>query len=325
MKLYTKTGDGGKTSLLSKERVGKDDLRVEAYGTVDEANTAMGLAKSVLKIVWAEDLLESIQLECIALNADLATNTAAEGRIHMSHVARLEAVIDSLEKKRIQQKYFVTPGSSIAGAALDLARTIVRRAERLAVRLRRTQPLSQPVALYLNRLSDFLFVLARCVEQEEIITAATRKVLEILQISEHEGEEKAVFGVSRLEQAKKVIAAAEKKAREIGIPMVIAVVDDSGILIAQHRMDGSLLASISLAFGKAYTAAALKMPTDQAAKVALPGQSLYGIHTAEQGKFIVFGGGFPLAKEDKIVGGLGVSGGSVEEDMLVAKAGLAAW
>lgn len=325
MKVYTKTGDGGKTSLLSKERVDKDDLRVEAYGTVDEANTAMGLAKSVLKIAWAEDMLESIQLECIALNADLATNTKEEGRIHMSHVTRIEGLIDSLERKRFPQKYFVTPGSSTAGAALDLARTVVRRAERLAVRLRRTQTLSEPVALYLNRLSDFLFVLARCVEQEELITAATCRVLETLHTREDNGADKAVPGMNRLERAKKMIAAAEEKAREIGIPMVIAVVDDGGNLIAQHRMDGSLLASISLAFGKAYTANALKMPTDQAAKVALPGQSLYGIHTAEQGKFVVFGGGFPLTENDKTVGGLGVSGGTVEEDMLVAEAGLAAW
>jgi uncharacterized protein GlcG (DUF336 family) len=128
-----------------------------------------------------------------------------------------------------------------------------------------------------------------------------------------------------LERAKKIIDAAEYKAKEINVPMVIAVVDDGGNLIAQHRMDGSLLASISLAFDKAYTAVALKMSTDQAAKVALPGETLYGINTASTGRFIVFGGGFPLTEFGEIVGGLGVSGGSVEEDMQVARAGLAVW
>ncbi|HEX2926414.1 MAG TPA: cob(I)yrinic acid a,c-diamide adenosyltransferase, partial [Ruminiclostridium sp.] len=331
--------DGGQTSLLSKERVNKDDVRIEAYGTVDEANTAMGLAKSLLNLKWAEEILQGIQVELISLNSDMATVSAAEGRITMGHVTHLEGLIDSLEEKRIPQKYFVTPGTSTASAALDLARTIVRRAERLTVRLKRSQALSEPISLYLNRLSDLLFVLARCVEQEELISAATCKVLTVLnelQRTRMNGDflVKEAYSIpplpenvkaSRLDKAKKIIDAAERKAKEINVPMVIAVVDDGGNLIAQHRMDGSLLASISLAFDKAYTAVALKMSTDQAAKVAVPGETLYGINTANNGKFIVFGGGFPLAEADKIVGGLGVSGGSVEEDMQVARAGLAVW
>ena len=128
-----------------------------------------------------------------------------------------------------------------------------------------------------------------------------------------------------LDRAKKMIAAAEKKAVEIGVPMVIAVVDAGGNLVAQERMDNALLASVSIALNKAYTAVALKMSTDQAAAVAQPGQMLYGINTTDNCRIVVFGGGFPLWENGVLVGGIGVSGGSVDEDMAVAQAGIAAF
>lgn len=325
MKVYTKTGDGGQTSLLSGQRIAKDDVRVEAYGTVDEANTAMGLAKSLLKNAWASTLIEEIQRELIELNADLAVDLPpgqSVARIDERHVVRLEEQIDMLETKRIPQKYFVTPGGCPAGAALDMARTMVRRAERCVVRLRRSAEISRAAALYLNRLSDLLFVLARCVEQDEIIAAATGKIMAALQTAEKKAEAKG--GMTMLDKAKKLLAAAEYKALEIGVPMVIAVVDDGGNLVAQQRMDGALLASISLALDKAYTAVALRLPTDQAASLVTPGNELFGLNTAGNGRFIVFGGGFPITERGVIIGGIGVSGGSVHEDMLVAKAALAA-
>jgi ATP:cob(I)alamin adenosyltransferase len=325
MKVYTKTGDEGKTSLLSKQRVFKDSLRVEAYGTVDEANAAMGLGKSLIThSPWAVDMIGPIQKELISLNADLATESleVADYRITEVHVARLESMIDSLEQKRIPQHYFVTPGTCSASAALDLARTMVRRAERCVVRLKKTEKVTVPISLYLNRLSDFLFVLARCVEQEEIIMIVKSKVLAALQ---NEKQQDSIEHVPILEKAKRLIAAAEQKAVAIGVLMVIAVVDDGGNLVAQHRMDGALLASISLALDKAYTAVALKSPTDEIASAVTPGQPLFGLNTANNGRFITFGGGFPLLAGGKVVGGLGVSGGTVDEDIVVARAALAAY
>jgi ATP:cob(I)alamin adenosyltransferase len=326
MKVYTKTGDEGKTSLLSKQRVFKDSLRVEAYGTVDEANAAMGLGKSlIVHSPWAVDIIGPIQKELISLNADLATESLemADYRITEVHVARLESMIDSLEQKRIPQHYFVTPGTCSASAALDLSRTMVRRAERCVVRLKKTEKVTVPISLYLNRLSDFLFVLARCVEQEEIIMIVKNKVLAVLQ-----GEKKqdiVAQDVNILGKAKQLIAAAEQKAIEIGVPMVIAVVDEGGNLVAQHRMDGALLASISLALDKAYTAVALKSPTNEIAPEVIPGQPLFGLNTANHGRFITFGGGFPLLAGGNVIGGLGVSGGSVDEDIIVARSALAAY
>jgi ATP:cob(I)alamin adenosyltransferase len=325
MKVYTKTGDQGQTSLLSKQQVFKDHIRVEAYGTVDEANAALGLAKSLGGALWALSLIQQIQQELILLNADLATEHWLAGshyRITAEHVVKLESMIDSLEAKRIPQKYFVTPGTCSASAALDLARTMVRRAERCVVRLKKTEQVTQPVCLYLNRLSDLLFVLARCVEQEELISVVTTRVLSVLGADNN----KILSGKpGMLAKTKKVIAAAEGKAIEINVPMVIAVVDNGGNLVAEQRMDGALLASISLALDKAYTAVALKMPTSEAADLAIPGQPLFGVNSACGGKIIVFGGGYPLLADGCTVGGLGVSGGSVKEDMMVAQAGLTAW
>lgn len=324
MKVYTKTGDQGQTSLLSKQRVSKDHLRVETYGTVDEASAAMGLAKSLLDEAWAVDIVQQIQVELIGLNSDLATASLQEQdyRITLGHVSRLESVIDALEQKRIPQPYFTVAGASSASAALDLARTMVRRAERCAVKLKKTEEVSLPVTLYLNRLSDLLYVLARCVEQAEIIAIVKRRVLAALP-----DPAQKIMGKGSdplLAKAKAMLEAAEEKAREIGVPMVIAVVDMGGNLVAQHRMNDSLLASISISFNKAYTAAALKMPTHEAAKLAVPGQPLFGLNTTDGCRLVVFGGGFPIVEDGTIVGGLGVSGGSVDEDMLVAQAGLAA-
>ncbi len=322
MKIYTKTGDAGRTSLLSKERVFKDNLRVQAYGTVDEANAAMGLARSFSSKAWINQIIYDIQVELVSLNADLATADAdnnKEYRLNSSHVENLENIIDRLEAQRIPQTHFITPGSTTVSAGLDLARTVVRRAERHVVSLQREEHVSDVVKLYLNRLSDLLFVMARCEEQEEIIKAVKDEVHKAF-CPGPELDTKEI-GI-QLTMAKKIIAAAEKKARAIGVPMVITVVDTGGNPVAQHRMDGALLASISISQDKAYTAVALRMPTDQAAQATQPGQQLYGLNTTNNGRIVIFGGGLPVYINGVLAGGIGVSGGSVDQDITVAQAGL---
>ncbi|MBI5014452.1 MAG: heme-binding protein [Deltaproteobacteria bacterium] len=125
-----------------------------------------------------------------------------------------------------------------------------------------------------------------------------------------------------LSTALKLIDAARKKAEEIGVPMVIAVVDDGGNLVAQVRMDDALLVSVDIARNKAYTAAAVKVATHELGSVSQPNQPLFGIHVADGCRIVIFGGGFPLKKKDKVIGGIGVSGGSVEQDMECAQAAL---
>lgn len=121
-----------------------------------------------------------------------------------------------------------------------------------------------------------------------------------------------------LQTAKKLAEFAEEKAKEIKVPMVISVVDDGGNVILIHRMENSLLASIDLSLNKAYTAVSLKMPTDKLKHLCEPGEELYGIqHT--NNRFVIFGGGIPFVYKGKVVGAIGVSGGSVEEDICVCE------
>ncbi|WP_320007222.1 heme-binding protein [Maridesulfovibrio sp.] len=127
------------------------------------------------------------------------------------------------------------------------------------------------------------------------------------------------------EIALRMISAAQEKAEEIGVPMVIAVVDQGGNLLAHVRMDDALLVSIDLSINKAYTAVAAKMSTETLCSVSQPGGELYGIHTADNGRIVIFGGGLPIEKDGKIIGGIGVSGGSVPQDTACAEAGLAAF
>ncbi len=165
MKIYTKTGDTGQTSLLFGKRVSKDDLRVEAYGTVDEANSALGLALSHMPpelSELSESLLE-VQRVLFNIGAELATPPGRRPgwQADQTQIDFLEHLIDALDEKIPPLTSFVLPGGSPAGAGLHLARTIVRRAERLAVTVARDEELNPLVVTYLNRLSDALFNAAR--------------------------------------------------------------------------------------------------------------------------------------------------------------------
>ena len=171
MKIYTKTGDKGQTSLVSGLRVPKDSHRVEAYGTCDEANSMIGLAVSTLPrdepFQELHKTFHIIQTKLFHVGADLATPPGKKvgWPIVEEDVTFLEEQIDKLDATTPPLTNFVLPGGSQTGAALHVARTIVRRAERLAVALQGTEEVNTVVIKYLNRLSDFLFVAARYVNQ----------------------------------------------------------------------------------------------------------------------------------------------------------------
>jgi uncharacterized protein GlcG (DUF336 family) len=128
-----------------------------------------------------------------------------------------------------------------------------------------------------------------------------------------------------LDTAKELIEAAEDRAEEVGQPMVVTVANSEGNLIAQHRMDDAWLASVSISRNKAYTAAALDMPTHDLAEASEPGNSLYGLQTTDDNRIVIFGGGYPLERDGDVVGAIGVSGGEVSQDRDVAEAGVEAW
>ena len=163
MKIYTRTGDDGSTSLFSGERVPKTSLRVEACGTLDELNCAMGATRAASPTAQANDYLATIQRHLFSLGADLATSgsTRHEPRINSPEITWLETEIDRMESELPPLRNFILPGGSPAAAQIHLARAICRRAERTVVSLSRSEDISENPLIFLNRLSDFLFVLAR--------------------------------------------------------------------------------------------------------------------------------------------------------------------
>ncbi|MFN2431416.1 MAG: cob(I)yrinic acid a,c-diamide adenosyltransferase [Gemmatimonadota bacterium] len=167
MKIYTRTGDAGETSLFDGTRVSKDDLRVRAYGEVDELNAALGVAHASATHPEVLALLPELERDLFALGGQLANpaerspRKVAKSALGHERVERLEQAIDALEEELPPLKRFILPGGSPGGAALHLARAVCRRAERAVVSLGRAETVSPVVFQYLNRLSDWLFVAAR--------------------------------------------------------------------------------------------------------------------------------------------------------------------
>jgi len=163
---FSKKGDEGTTSLMGGQRVPKSGPRPEAYGTLDEASSALGMARASARKPRTAEIILSIQKDLLLLGAELATEPEDAPRfgyqITARHVEELERRIDELQGEVALKREFIHPGGSFAGAALDLGRTIVRRGERRTVEMVRQKLVSNPEVLcYLNRLADLLFVLAR--------------------------------------------------------------------------------------------------------------------------------------------------------------------
>jgi len=170
-RLYTRAGDRGETALFGGDRVPKDHPRVEAYGSVDELNSALGVALSVIRQRRVAATLQSIQNELFNIGSELAAESgprAEKGRTFIDpdgKVADLARLIDEYDAKLPPLRTFVLPTGSQAGALLHLARSVCRRAERAVVRLSRQEDVNPHFIVYLNRLSDLLFVLARYVNR----------------------------------------------------------------------------------------------------------------------------------------------------------------
>ena len=168
MKIYTRTGDAGTTGLFGGGRVAKDDLRVEAYGDVDELNAVLGMARSIEMMPRVDEVLVPIQRDLFAIGALLATpdrekmaQHLAKARIDDERIAELEQAVDDGEEELEPLTAFIIPGGTAKAAALHVARTVCRRAERHVVRLQHQVELPTVAVVYLNRLSDLLFTLAR--------------------------------------------------------------------------------------------------------------------------------------------------------------------
>jgi cob(I)alamin adenosyltransferase len=174
LKIYTKTGDTGETSLFDNTRVSKGDARVDAYGEVDELNAALGAARASGCDADLSGVIEEIQKELFAIGARLADPSQrisariTKAEVLDTQIARLEATIDRLDEELPPLRRFILPGGSPGGSLLHLARTICRRAERRVVSL--PESVDPVIVVYLNRLSDLLFVMARAANHRSGVT-----------------------------------------------------------------------------------------------------------------------------------------------------------
>jgi cob(I)alamin adenosyltransferase len=164
MKIYTKKGDQGQTSLFGGTKVMKNEARIEAYGTVDELNSVIGVVLTHPLTEVGKKILQDIQHQLFILGADLATQQTKKTKIERignSEIEQIENWIDQLDEKLEPLMNFILPGGTHAGSSLHMARTVCRRAERKTVTLKQKEPISDECIIYLNRLSDLLFMMAR--------------------------------------------------------------------------------------------------------------------------------------------------------------------
>lgn len=330
MKIYTKGGDAGITNLVHTKNISKSDDRIALVGTVDELTSNLGLVKLSLKeggipegeAGKALEVVEGVQRNLITLMAGVADPYNREYHLPEELVSSLEEEIDRLEGLFSRPKEFILPGACPLSARLDVARTVARRAERALALVSVRFGADAVSKKYLNRLADYLYVLARYadsvpeeakgqrtegapaggsqVQAEDLIREVLRRVRGRERIS--------------LSEAKRLMQAVEEEAVRRGLKAVIAVCGPEGNPIGVHVMDGAFLVSFDVATKKAYTAVAVKMSTMELSKMAAPGGTFYGLDKMDGGRIVIFGGGVPLKVGDTIIGGLGISGGTGEED-----------
>lgn len=327
--VYTRTGDRGDTGLFGGSRVPKQSLRVEAYGTVDEGNAALGQAKAGLERGEWRDRVHHIQQRLFVLAAELASDEAGAAqladRVEAGDVNDLERLIDDCLAITGPQRAFVVPGRDERSAAFHTARTVLRRAERRVLTLGEHEVVRAEIVRYLNRCSDAVYALARLTETwadavliEQIVRAQVGRQFGLEEPDTAPGRWSAMPGVATttvgLELAKSLARAVESRAARVGVPVVVSVCDEAGNPVLLHRMTDSLLASVDIATNKAWSAVAFKQPTSALADLASQGGPLPGLGDGNHGRVVLFGGGVPIRVGDRIVGGLGVSGGTVDED-----------
>jgi ATP:cob(I)alamin adenosyltransferase len=315
-KIYTKTGDKGETGLFGGSRVKKSSRRVHAYGAVDQSNAAIGAAVHFMREKSLMDVLRVVQDKLFVVGGELASDQKGieklKIRVGKKDIEFLEKVIDEITRSLDDKNYFVIPGKTRGSAFLHVARTQVRFAEREIISLMEEEEVSEDILRYINRLSDTLYAMSR---YEDEVLGEEKAV-------HHPAKEMLKEGKLTEQVAHAIMKACVTKAYEIGQPVVVTIVDDGGNLKSMMRMDGAIKGSIDISKNKAYTAAFFHTATEDLGKLSVPGKDLYGIEITNRGQVVTFPGGMPIVMSGQIVGGLGISGGSTEEDKVICLAGI---
>lgn len=319
MSIYTKSGDGGMASTMNRRSIPKNAPVFALLGDLDELGSALGVARGKLPADTRE-IVKALQQDLISFSGEIA---GGERFATAKRVASMEESIDMMMGAAGQFEGFVLPGGSPGGAALDLARSVARRAERDLVACKQTGGVSREAMMYLNRLSDLLYALARFTDgrageapekpaSPEVHAAPAAAVM----VTAAEPMPAGSFLDTALWLCRQVVAYARET---MNLPVVAACCDGGGNDVTLLRADGAYIASVDVARNKAYTSVSLQMPTEDLAELCRPGGQLYGLQHTNGGRIVIFGGGFPLYRGGAIIGGFGVSGGSAEQDTNLAR------
>ena len=341
MSIYTKRGDRGITDMAHASNISKSDDRIRLMGEADELNSHIELVKSMLHQSEILQLLERIQKNLDLIAAGVSNPYDRDCKVSEKETAVLEAETDKLEalcEKPVPEKL---TGKSRLAAEIDIARTVARRTERCLAQVSVKFGADTESKRFLNRLSDYLYILARYIEYYSNLsvelsddhagalaktsdnnTDVLKKTTDINEVVIQEVLRRmGIQSRITLDTAKKLIERLEQEAVRRGQRAVIAVCNPEGNPVAVHVMDGAFLVSFDVAMKKAYTAVAVKMSTMELSKIAQPGGTFYGVDKLDGGKIVIFGGGIPLKSGNTIIGGLGISGGTGEEDHSLAEYG----
>ncbi|MCL2572410.1 MAG: ATP:cob(I)alamin adenosyltransferase [Defluviitaleaceae bacterium] len=279
---------------------------IKALAALDELNAHLGQVGSEF-----EEIQKNI-MKAMSLISTTSKNhkSIIQTDYFQEETKALEQNIDHYTSMMPRQTSFVTYGNCPKSTSLDLARAVARRAETYLSKAAEVSDYALWVFPYINRLSDFLYVMARYTDFEFSIVQAVQDAIG--------GQPQEL----NLASAKAIIEKIEYKAKDINLPVVVACCDAGGNPIAVHVMDGALLVSYEAAIAKAYTAAALKMPTADTSKLVQPGQPFYGLESLGGGKILPIGGGIPIFNnQGHLLGAIGVSGGTAQQDHELALIG----
>lgn len=334
MSIITKNGDNGLTNLTDTKNVSKSDDRIELIGVIEELVSNIGLMKVSESSLAVSNFLECIQQELMVIIRWVSKPYDKDNKIQSESIKMLENEITRLEEKYSivtnENHIFVENTKS---AQADVIRTIARRAERRLIDNDKKYGGDKNIKMYMNRISDYFYVLSvmysavgesTTFHNQTKVIATNDKDEDIKMDINQDAVIQAVLSQIKqadrvnLDIAKTLIEKLERYSKQKGMNAVIAVCGPDGNMIAVHKMDGAFLASFDVAMKKAYTAVAVQMPTLELGKLAVPGGTFYGVDKADNGRIIVIGGGIPLSVGNRMVGGLGVSGGTGEQDHEVA-------
>ena len=324
MSLYTKVGDGGETSLQDGVAISKQHPAVQALAALDELNASLGLVGAVIGRPQSEEI-DQIQRSTMAIMSLVSAKSVGNSAVLVdftTETTALERKIDEVERVLPKQSEFVVYGGCESSARCDNARAVARRAETKLVQLAQSRRQLREVFPYLNRLSDWLYARARLCDFEDAVERQVRAAIGKKPVG-------AVIGRSQngdsltLNHALVLITKVEQRAAEIGVNAAVAVCNEAGNSVAAHSMDGAFFVSFDIAISKAYTAAALKMPTIEVAELVKPGGMFFGLEAFANGKMVPIGGGNPIYSDcGKLIGAIGVSGGTAAQDDELARAAI---